>query len=289
MRKLFLILFTLVLLISLVSIVNASTYNVEISQIGGKTLEKHIMHFDSPLSLRFELPPDASSISSNLNYSVQGKELVLYGKDIELSYLTQSSIESAEDGYFFIKTINFYSNFNNSYIELILDKGYYVDKSRVFPHPDLITTDGQQITLAWILSDIKKGEDMPVFVAIMSPAPSMILVLLFWVLVAALLIIAGYWFYLRIKKKPVKIVHKKPKAKSKEAEKFEDIERYLVESEKAVLVELKKADRGELWQKQLQIATGFSKAKLSRVIRNLESRNLVEKIAFGNTNKVRLK
>jgi len=43
-----------------------------------------------------------------------------------------------------------------------------------------------------------------------------------------------------------------------------------------------------MWQKQLQLKTGFSKAKLSRVIRNLESRSLVKKIPFGNANKIRL-
>jgi uncharacterized membrane protein len=44
-----------------------------------------------------------------------------------------------------------------------------------------------------------------------------------------------------------------------------------------------------LWQKQIQNSTGFSKAKVSRLVRNLESRGLVKKIPFGNTNKIRLR
>jgi len=65
-------------------------------------------------------------------------------------------------------------------------------------------------------------------------------------------------------------------------------EKHLIESEKKVIEELKKADRNEMWQKQIQTSTGFSKAKLSRVIRNLEARKLVRKIPMGNTNKISL-
>jgi uncharacterized membrane protein len=63
----------------------------------------------------------------------------------------------------------------------------------------------------------------------------------------------------------------------------------LLDTEKKVIEELKKADRNELWQKQIQNLTGFSKAKVSRLIRDLETRGLVKKIIFGNTNKIRLK
>ena len=67
------------------------------------------------------------------------------------------------------------------------------------------------------------------------------------------------------------------------------IEEHLIESEKAVIAELKNADKKELWQKQLQLKTEFSKAKLSRVIRNLEARNIIQKTPYGNTNKIKLK
>ena len=64
---------------------------------------------------------------------------------------------------------------------------------------------------------------------------------------------------------------------------------YLLDTEKNIIEELKKADRNELWQRQIQSSTGFSKAKVSRLIRKLESRGLITKIPFGNTNKIRLK
>jgi len=79
------------------------------------------------------------------------------------------------------------------------------------------------------------------------------------------------------------------KIKHKPSKKEEQEYDYLLDTEKKIIEELKKADRNELWQKQIQNSTGFSKAKLSRLIRNLESRNLIVKIPFGNTNKIKLK
>jgi uncharacterized membrane protein len=67
------------------------------------------------------------------------------------------------------------------------------------------------------------------------------------------------------------------------------IEKHLIESEKKVIDELKKSENNEIWQKQLLTKTEFSKAKLSRIIKNLEKRDLVRKVPIGNTNKVVLK
>ena len=82
-----------------------------------------------------------------------------------------------------------------------------------------------------------------------------------------------------------KSVTKRKKVEVTESEKYN----HLLDTEKKIIEELKKVDRNELWQRQLQASTGFSKAKISRLIRNLEARGLVTKIPFGNTNKIRLK
>jgi uncharacterized membrane protein len=60
-----------------------------------------------------------------------------------------------------------------------------------------------------------------------------------------------------------------------------------MESEQKVVDFLR--TKGEAWQKQIQLSTGFSKAKVSRVVRNLEARGVVSKTPYGNTNKVALK
>ncbi|MCK5289921.1 MAG: hypothetical protein KAJ56_03165 [Candidatus Aenigmarchaeota archaeon] len=62
---------------------------------------------------------------------------------------------------------------------------------------------------------------------------------------------------------------------------------HLLESEAAV-VDALEANMGVLKQKELLDITSFSKAKLSRVISNLESRAIVEKKQWGNSNKISL-
>ena len=92
------------------------------------------------------------------------------------------------------------------------------------------------------------------------------------------------WIANRKKNKKKKIEKNISEEKEKTSEKYG----YLLDTEKKVIEELKKADKNELWQKQIQIATGFSKAKLSRLIRNIEARGLIKKIPMGNTNKIKL-
>jgi uncharacterized membrane protein len=61
----------------------------------------------------------------------------------------------------------------------------------------------------------------------------------------------------------------------------------LIDKEQQVVDFLKQ--NGEVWQKQIQQATSFSKAKVSRILRNLEERGVVTKTIYGNTNKISLK
>jgi uncharacterized membrane protein len=97
-----------------------------------------------------------------------------------------------------------------------------------------------------------------------------------------------FWLiFLKRKKVLIKKVGKIKKGKIKEKESNDY--NYLLDTEKKIIDELKKANRNELWQKQIQSSTEFSKAKVSRLIRNLEARGLIIKIPFGNTNKIRLK
>ncbi len=262
--------------------VEASVYNIEFNQVDGKLLIKHEIGLEQEQTISLYLPEDATSISANLNYSINNNILTTRGRSIEISYITKITLEKSKEGYYFVDTPLFSFNVDEVKIKFMLKEGNFIEKDRVFPKPSGIETDGRQIVILWNLSSVKAGSDFPIFLTIHTPALSsntliIILAILAIILTASVAYLI-YYFYSR-----------KPKVKIKKQRVKEDLDKYLVESEKAVLHELKRADRGELWQKQLQIATNFSKAKLSRVIRNLEQRNLIEKISFGNTNKIRLK
>jgi uncharacterized membrane protein len=267
-----------IFLFFLIPFISASSYNIEFNQVDNKVLIEHKISLDNSQTISLDLPQDATSFSSNLNYTLSANKLTIFGKNIDVSYITQSALEKSKEGYYFVSKITFNSGFPEVSIKFILDKGYFVSPDKIFPKPEGIETNGQQISINWALNDVKAGDDFPIFVSIETKSSSNSLFI--WLAVLAVLALACYIGYNLYK-------GRKPSIKENKAEKA-PIESHLIESEKTVINLLKQADRGEMWQRELQIKTGFSKAKLSRVIRNLESRNLVDKVPFGNTNKIRL-
>ncbi|MDP3728544.1 MAG: hypothetical protein Q8R18_03770, partial [bacterium] len=57
--------------------------------------------------------------------------------------------------------------------------------------------------------------------------------------------------------------------------------------EKKLITILKENDN-KLWQKQLEIKSGLSKVKLSRLLYSMEKRGLVKKEAYGASNIIHL-
>lgn len=157
------------------------------------------------------------------------------------------------------------------------------DSFFISPDPDLIYSDGQRIILKWKEKPLDKEFDVSVISEKLTKPFNLGVVILTFILIILLSLLLILYFKKKPKVKRVKAIKKKRKLK------IEIIEEHLMESEKAVIRELRNADKKELWQKQLELKTEFSKAKLSRVIRNLEARNIIQKIPFGNTNKIKLK
>ena len=159
------------------------------------------------------------------------------------------------------------------------DKSFFIS-----PEEKIIYSDGQRIILRWEKKSLDERFDVSV---ISEPLKKEFDNLVFLLVPAVVLILFLIIYFSKSRKKQKEIPKKKPVAKRKPQNKM--IEEHLIESEKAVIAELKNADKKELWQKQLQLKTEFSKAKLSRVIRNLEARKIIQKIPYGNTNKIKLK
>lgn len=82
-------------------------------------------------------------------------------------------------------------------------------------------------------------------------------------------------------------VKKESIAQSYPAEKYSLIMPFLRDEEKKVFVEIK--NKGEILQNELVLSTGFSKVKITRILANLERKNLVVRERYGLTNKVKLK
>ena len=134
--------------------------------------------------------------------------------------------------------------------------------------------------LVWEKNSLRGGESFPVFLIYKENKSSSVIIYI----AILILVLAGFLAYLKSRRKSnvIKTFTSRRKVSKQKTE------LHLLESEAAVVKALKDS-KGEMWQKQIQIKTGFSKAKLSRVIRNLESRGLVKRIPLGNTNKIKLK
>ncbi len=65
-------------------------------------------------------------------------------------------------------------------------------------------------------------------------------------------------------------------------------DKYLSDEEKEVIEVLENA-RGDVTQKELTVRTGYNKVKIHRVLQKLESKELIQKVPYGQTNKIVLK
>ena len=285
-RKLFL--FGLICIITLNG-VWASSYSAEFIQEESKVLVREHYTLDNNSMVSLVLPVDAFSISSNSVYTLEGNVLNVTGKDIVISYITEKVIDISKSDYFFTHKIIFPVKVNSSIVKLDLKEGFVVDKEDIYPKGASVETDGHSIIIEWNLGQMDKGDNVALFVKFNDARSSSLFWYVFPIVISSIIIIVGIGFVIfLIRKNEARVLKLRKKVKMKE-ETEEDYISYLMESEKSVVKELQKSERKEAWQKQLQIATGFSKAKMSRVVRNLESRGIVEKIPMGNTNKVKLK
>ena len=281
MKKLFVFLTFALLFIILAGTISA-TIETDYYIYEKKVLVRH--SFEEKVSdLELRIPSDYSALQINSGYNLE-KSANYYlikinsADNLSISYITQSMIDKSENQYFFVAR-NYLDKPQN--VKLVLpESAVLLEEGIVSPEPDEISSDGRSIILKWE----NYNEKQIVVDYEFLKNRNFIYYLIFGFLI--LIFLACILFERKKHKeklKKVKIKNKKTKPKS------EIIEEHLMESEKAIINELKKAEKTQLWQKQLQTNTGFSKAKLSRVIRNLEIRNLIQKIPLGNTNKIKLK
>jgi hypothetical protein len=133
------------------------------------------------------------------------------------------------------------------------DISFFVD-----PEPNNIYSDGRKIILSWEVRNVSSIFELSVLMEPVNGSSfnslSLIGILIF------LGLIVGVF-----------------KAILNKRRKLEFSYPALVENERVIVELLKKSEGNILWQKQIQHKTGFSKVKVSRVIRSLEERGVIKK------------
>jgi len=159
------------------------------------------------------------------------------------------------------------------------DESFYIS-----PDTAEIYSDGERIILIW--EEDKQEVYISVIMRDATPAP------VAWIALAGLstIIAAGSiaytLFYRKPKEKPIKKTIKKIKEGKTQVK---ELLPQFIEDERKVVELLQNSPNHEAWQKTILQETKFSKAKVSRIIRNLEERGVVSKTIYGNTNKITLK
>ncbi len=222
--------------------------------------------------------------------------------DNQTKYYNEPEIlDISGNNIYFLKKITFFEDYSEVRVRINLDERVVVNQNQIFPAGYSFESDGKTISIVWNLNDVKSSQIFTIFAELKDTSKDFSFY--FALILGVLLAIAVFYFILdrlifkkkkqieknkiqqKIGQAPVVTTSESKNKVIQEREKYE----YLLETEKKVIDALKQTERNELWQKQIQNLTGFSKAKVSRLINNLEQRNLVRKINFGNTNKIRLK
>lgn len=147
-------------------------------------------------------------------------------------------------------------------ISVTLPRGFALAETSVpvSPEPDAVETDGERITFTW------EPGAQPIDIIVIYEGPgegwrnTTIIVLVLGVVIAGL-----YW-----------------RQRRKRYARMD----YVLGSEEKRLVELLREE--ERTQKELCKLTGFSKSKMSKVVRKLEEKRIIEKEPYFKTNKIRI-
>ncbi|MBI2666575.1 hypothetical protein HYX13_03110 [Candidatus Woesearchaeota archaeon] len=292
-------------------------------------VEEKFVFVSSQTSFSWYLPQDAEAVEIfgsgskvKLIEDNLGRKVLVSGNFVNftLKYLTDSLIEKTKDRFFLVDL----SKVTASQISVIvtLPEGATLTYSlnalknslqtSFVPKTSKITTDGKSIVLQWDEKDLQQGK--AILVRYQVPRKFISVETLILVLVILLIFVAVFFFSHRREKSKVKVKKEETREETEKnkngdetvtvlkeisSDKLtfqspknslkEKLTRNLFEEERAIMESLLDADHHELWQKQLSLKTGISAVKLSRKLRNLEAKGLIEKIPYGNTNKVRIK
>ena len=304
-RRLPLVIILLIILSPSVLSLDAESYSAEYTIVADKVIveEKYDLgYFTSELTL--VLPSDATAIEVNgLEFQVIDlnlyKNVIISGplfNTVSIKYITKAYVEKTKDSFFIVNyNVNTRENTITAHLPESATLKYSTNSPQrsVIPHGE-ITTDGKSLSIEW--QNVSAGEALLVIYNTPREIGE------YWktigIMMAVGIIILGI-FYLTGKRKKRKADDKdntkdkededkkEYRHQKKDAPNVSDVTRNLFEEEKAIVEVL--LQKGELWQKQLVLHTGISKVKLSRKLRNLEAKGIIEKVPYGNTNKIRLK
>lgn len=239
------------------------------------------INIDQVSNLEIKLPYGFEALEVNTAYSIsQDKLIIRSGQNIEISYITDASIDKAGYKYYF--TLDRQFDQPSDVTIYLPEAAILLEDEIVFPKDYEIDSDGRRVILTW--QDLDEGEILVAYGFVEDDDWHYI----FIIAVLAVIIGAIYYYDKKKLKKAVKQVKQKSKKKQSKEEIEEEITKNLFHEEKEIVHFLLTKKGHEAWTKEIIKETGISKVKLSRKLRSLEAKEVIKKIPYGNENKVRL-
>jgi len=139
--------------------------------------------------------------------------------------------------------------------------------SAVYPTPDRIYSDGKRIILYWATKELGSEHSFRVFAMYTDTKGSYTFVI--WLVLGLLIGAAIVYFKLGYR--------------------HEKVTRMLLSRDEEEIYNLIVASGGEILQEDIVRETGYSKAKVSKLVRNLEAKRIIKKEPYKKTNRLLLK
>jgi len=288
--KFFLNVVLFVLVSSFCCAFSVSDYNISFDIINNRVVVDSVVVFDGKVSGFFalDLPFDYAGLSVYVDdKSVEsGDDVFLKNNSkVRYNYVTGDFIDKSN----FLMSFMLDFDVDDFVVKLTLPEGAMLKKQlssgdmssgSIFPKPSVATTDGKSLIFYWKDENVKVGDEFSFFVQIEQRRN-------LWWLTFVVVVVGVFLFLIFRKKHRPKIVVGKPLTKVV-VHKHDMVEKHLKEDEE-IIVNVLRLKEGSCEQGTLMVATGFSKATLSRLLKELEDRKVVIKEKRGKKNLVFLK
>jgi len=197
--------------------------------------------------------------------------------NIKITYAIPDSVEVKKNDYVYIKEF-VYPNVKNFLFRIKLPPAYGInneDISSIIPEPTYLQSDGKRIIVLWEMKSPSTPMIFKIKYASLIPNNGFnTTILLSLVIILIIFISIGLFLFFR---------------SSNNKEQEVKIPPSLLSEDEMVICRILKNEGGKIKQKKLSSLTGFSKAKITKILSNLEKKELIERQSFGRTFIITLK
>ncbi|MBU0953377.1 MAG: hypothetical protein KKA90_03080 [Nanoarchaeota archaeon] len=183
--------------------------------------------------------------------------------DILLSFSTSDVLFSNDEGFVFTFPFSPPSGVTTLHVTAYLPKGYVAVGNSVFPGSGTPVSDGEQIGYTWTITDPKGTQFFSIQFESGIPLQDSFLLIL--AAAAGIGILVAVIFFLRRRHRSQFLLSF-----------FEDERKVIVAVQKTKIV----------YQNKIERQFGFSRAKMTRIVKKLEARGLIKKEKAGRTNRL---